>query len=408
VRLDGVSFVLGAPERLSLGPLADRARAEAERGRRVVALAQSDAALQPDSDDPPAPLRPLGLAVLSERLRPEARETVQFFLAQNVTMAVISGDRPETAAEIARDAGVPVGGPPLDGEALPKDPAELERVLLRSGVVGRISPEGKRRVIEALRHGGRYVAMVGDGVNDVPALKAARLAIAQGTGAQMAKSVADLVLVRGDFGAVPRLVAEGRRIFRNLQRVAKLFVTKSAFAVFLVVSVGLTPVAYPLLPRHLTLAATITIGVPSFFLALAPSAGGMPAGRFLREVARFAVPAGAAAGLGVLSSYLFALNVVNLPLLEARTIATTVLVTIGLYLILALEAAGRRRGAAVTALCVVLLALYFLALAVPFSRHFFALAAPTPGMILISAAGAALALTALWLTDERFVPGRKP
>jgi len=406
VTLGGETYVLAAPERLELGALAERARAEAERGRRVVALARTAAPLAEDADDPPPKLEPLGLAVLSERLRAEARETVGFFLSQNVVMIVISGDRPETAAQIARDAGIPVGGPPLNGETLPQEPAELRRTLLESGVVGRISPEGKRRIVEALRADGRYVAMVGDGVNDVPALKAARLAIAQGTGAQMAKSVADLVLVRGDFGAVPRLVAEGRRIFRNLQRVAKLFVTKSAFAVFLVVSVGLTPVAYPLLPRHLTLAASLTIGVPAFFLALAPSAGGMPAGRFLRDVARFAVPAGAAAGLGVLSSYLFALNVVNLPLVEARTVATTVLVVIGLYLIIALEAAGRRRGAMVTALCVVLLTFYFVVLAAPFSRHFFALAAPTPGMVLISLAGAALALTALWLTDERFVPGR--
>jgi cation-transporting ATPase E len=115
--------------------------------------------------------------------------------------------------------------------------------------------------------------MVGDGVNDVPALKASRLAIAQGAGTQMAKSVADLVLVRGDFAAVPAMVREGRQILRNLQRVARLFVTKSAFAAFLILSIGLTPTAYPLLPRQLTLAATITIGIPSFFLALAPSRG---------------------------------------------------------------------------------------------------------------------------------------
>jgi cation-transporting ATPase E len=408
VSLGGTSYVLGAPERLGLQSLAERARVEAARGHRVVAFARTDAPLRaPDPDaSPPPRLEPLGLAVLSERLRPEARETVEFFRSQDVILTVISGDRPETAAEIAREAGIPVGGPPLDGEALPADAEELRRVLLRSGVVGRISPAGKRRVVEALRDGGKYVAMVGDGVNDVPALKAARLAIAQGTGAQMAKSIADLVLVRGDFAAVPLLVAEGRRIFRNLQRVAKLFVTKSAFAVFLIVSVGLTPVAYPLLPRHLTLAASITIGIPAFVLALAPSAGGLESGRFLREVARFAVPAGVAAGLGVLSSYLFALNVVRLPLEEARTVATTVLVAIGLYLVLALEASGRRRSAAVTALCLALLVLYLIALALPFVRHFFALRPPTPGMLLISACGTALALGALWLTGDRFVPGR--
>jgi cation-transporting ATPase E len=196
---------------------------------------------------------------------------------------------------------------------------------------------------------------VGDGVNDVPALKAARLAIAQGSGAQMARSVADLVLVRGDFAAVPLMVGEGRKVFRNLQRVTKLFVAKSVFAAVLILSVGLTPLAYPLLPRHLTLAALVTVGLPAFFLALAPSGGHYRSEGFLRDVASFAVPAGSAAALGVLASYLFALNVIDLPLIEARTVATTVIVVVGLYLVLALEASGRVRGAAVAGLGLALL-----------------------------------------------------
>jgi magnesium-transporting ATPase (P-type) len=247
--------------------------------------------------------------------------------------------------------------------------------------------------------------MVGDGVNDVPALKAARLAIAQGTGSQMARSVADLVLVRGDFASVPPLVGEGRKVLRNLQRVAKLFVTKSAFAAFLVLSIGLTPQAYPLLPRHLTLAAGLTIGIPSFFLALGPSEGRFRSERFLFDVARFAVPAGTAAGLGVLASYVFARNVARVPLVEARTIATTVLVLVGLYLILALEATSRRRAAAVTTLASSMLGLYVLAVAIPFVRHFFALSIPGPGGVAIALTGAGIAVIGLWLTDDRFVPG---
>ena len=201
-----------------------------------------------------------------------------------------------------------------------------------TAVVGRISPEGKKAVVEALRDSGRYVAMVGDGVNDVPALKASRLAIAPGSGTQMAKAVADVVLVNGDFSAVPRMIGEGRKILRNVQRVAKLFVAKSVFAAFLILSIGVTPQEYPLLPRHLTLAATLAVGIPAFFLALAPSEGPWRTEGFLREVGRFAVPAGVAAGLGVLSSFLISVNVLDVALVEARTVATTVLVVVGLYL----------------------------------------------------------------------------
>jgi len=273
-------------------------------------------------------------------------------------------------------------------------------------VYGRISPQDTRRVVEALHDAGRYVAMVGDGVNDVPALKAARLAIAQGTGTQMARSVADVVLVRGDFAAVPAMVAEGRKILRNVQRLAKLFVTKSAFAAFLVLSIGLTPTAYPLLPRQLTLAAALTIGIPGFFLALAPSTGRYSARGFLHELARFALPAGTAAGLGVLSSYLFALNVLDLKLVAARTVAVTVLVLVGLYLILALEVTGRVRGTAISALCLALLAGYFAILLLPSMRHFFELATPGPAVLGPSLAGAALAITGLAVIDDRFIPGR--
>jgi cation-transporting P-type ATPase E len=272
--------------------------------------------------------------------------------------------------------------------------------------VGRISPEGKRRVVQALRADGAHVGMVGDGVNDVPALKAAELGIAQGSGAQMARAIADLVLVRDDFASVPAMIVEGRKILRNLQRVAKLFVTKSALAAFLILTIGLTPTSYPFLPRHLTLVSAITIGIPAFFLALAPSGGSWRTQGFLREVARFALPAGVAAGLGVVSSFLFALNVANLSLVDARTVAVTVLVIVGLYLVLALEAQGARRSAWVGALVACLGAIYCLAWIFPGTRHFFELAAPGAAVIIIALVGAAMAIAGLWLTDDQFVPGR--
>ncbi len=394
-RIGGVVYVLGAPERFGLGELgADVDRAAGE-GRRVLAFGT---AARLDEERPPA----RGLVVLSEQLRPEARETVEWFTRQGVELKVISGDRPETVASIAADVGI--AGDAVDGSSLPEDPGELRRLVLDHAVIGRISPEGKRRVVEVLRDGGRYVAMVGDGVNDVPALKASRLAIAQGSGTQMARSVADIVLVDGRFEAVPAMVEEGRKILRNVQRVAKLFVTKSAFASFLVLSIGLTPTAYPLLPRQLTLAASLTIGIPGFFLALAPSSGRWSSRGFLRELAGFAVPAGTAAGLGVLSSYLFALNVLDARVVSARTVATTVLVVVGLYLIVVLETEGRRRTAAVLALCSALAACYALVLAVPFARRFYELALPSAALIATVVVGAGVAIGGLALVDQRFVP----
>jgi P-type E1-E2 ATPase len=360
LRLRDGRYVLGAPELFGL---------ESDgRGRRVLGFGRDE-------------FRPLGRVVLAEQLRPEARKTVEFLLGEGVELQILSGDDQATVEAIAGDAGV-----------------EPESVH------GRVSPDDKKRFIERLRHSGRYVAMVGDGVNDVPALKSARLAIAQGTGSEMTRSVADVVLVSGDFGAVPAMMAEGRKILRNIQRVTKLFVTKSVFAAFLILLVGVTATPYPLLPRHLTLAAMLTVGIPSFFLALAPSEGPWQTKGFLRDVARFAVPAGTAAGLGVLAAYHFALDVVDAPLIDSRTVAVSVLVLVGLYFVLALEASERHRGRAVLGLCVAMLVVYALVLAGGWTRDFFDLAVPGVWEVVAILGGTGLAVGGLVLTDDRFVP----
>jgi cation-transporting ATPase E len=360
LRLRDGRYVLGAPELFGLDARGD--------GRRVLGFGTDG-------------FRPLGRVVLAEELRPEARETVEFFRSEGVEIRVLSGDDEATVQAIARDAGI-------DPEA----------------VTGRVTPEEKKRIVESLRDRGRYVAMVGDGVNDVPALKAARLAFAQGSGSEMARSVADVVLVRGDFAAVPSMVAEGRKILRNVQRVTKLFVTKSVFAAFLILLIGVTETPFPLLPRHLTLAAAVTIGIPGFFLALAPSEGPWRTSGFLRDVARWSVPAGTAAALGVLAAYHFSLSVVGAELVEARTVATSVLVLVGLYLVFALEASEPRRGLVVGGLCLALLLAYMIVLSWGWSRGFFELAVPGPWEVIAILGGAGLAVAGLAFTDERFVP----
>jgi cation-transporting ATPase E len=415
LRLDDATYVLGAPERLPLGELAERSRQLQLEGRRVLALAVGSGRLltdpsplahergvtstapPPAGDLPPDRLRPLGLVVLAERLRPNVERTIAFLLEQDVEVKVLSGDSPATVAAIARDAGIPVGGV-SEGAEIPDDPEQLREFALEATVVGRISPDGKRAIVAALHDAGRYVAMLGDGVNDVPALKRARLAIAQGSGAQMARSVADLVLVDGDFDALPALIHEGRQALRNLQRVTKLYVTKSAFAAFLILTIGTTSEAYPLLPRHLSLAAALAIGIPTFFLALAPSAGAWRPEGFVRRIARFAVPAGTIVGVGTVTGYLFALHDLDYSVIQARTIAATVLIAVGLYLVLVLESTGSlRRSGIVGAMCLVLAGAYAAVLLVPSVRHFFQFAAPGAGMLATAALAAAVSIGALVL-----------
>ncbi len=394
IRLNGQSYVLGAPELFSLGALERRAEEEARSGRRVVALGVTPQPFgnRDPAAGPPPGLRPLGLVLLAERLRPNARATVEFFQSQGVDLKVLSGDRPETVLAIAGDVGIEVGGGAIDGRSLPDDEEDLAILLREHSVIGRISPEGKKRAIEALLADGHFVAMIGDGVNDVPGLKAARLAIAQGSGVQMARCVADLVLVGGDFAVVGQLVSEGRTILRNLQRVTKLFVTKSAITAFMILAFVISPTAYPLLPRHMTLVASLGVGIPAFFVALAPSRGQVTFKGFLGEVARFSIPAGFSTGLGVTASYLAALKLYDLPLGQARTVATTVMLLVMLYLIVVIEASSLFRGAAVLVMCAALFAVYLAVLLLPFSRSFFALAPPDMTIATIAAAGSLIAV----------------
>ncbi len=400
VRSAGRSLLLGAPESFALdGEAAARVARATAGGRRVVALAESRAPLVDPGIDgaPPADARALGIVVLAERLRENAQATVRYLREEGIELLILSGDAPRTVAAIARDAGIAGDPSGVDGASLPSGDDELVDLLGRVSVVGRISPEGKRRVVRALAARERYVAMIGDGVNDVPALKAARLAIAQGSGAQMARSVADVVLVDGDFAAVPPMVHEGRTILRNVQRVARLFVTKSVFAAGLILAFAALGFDYPFLPRQLSLAATLTIGIPAFVLALAASSGPWRPDSIVRDIARFAVPAGIALTLGVVGAYLLDTGLLGRSTAEGRTVATTSLVAIGLGFVLLLEG-SKRRGLAGWIVFAMALS-YVVVLLIPGAREFFALTAPAPDELACAAAGSLAALGAfapLW------------
>lgn len=416
--LDGRRLVLGAPEILlrAGSPLAGRAVGEAGRGRRVLAIAETGEPLpEPGPKAPlPAGLEPLGLVVLAERLRDDAAETVGFFEAEEVALKIISGDSPATVGAIARDAGVSAavgdaaGNVPgigaLNGADLPDGDRELLEAVRRAPAIGRISPEDKERVVRVLNEAGEYVGMVGDGVNDVPALKKARLAIAQGSGTQMARSVSDLVLVSGSFAEVAPMVHEGRQILRNIQRVSRLFVTKALFTAFLLVAVAIPTGIFPLLPRQFTLTSSLTIGIPAFLLALAPSSGPWRPDDYLKAIARFSFPAGAAMGIGILVSWVMARHVLECSLSEARTVTAATIVAAGLLVVMVLEDEPGRRRALVGGLCALMAAGFVLALYIPFVSDFFALARSTGAMALAwicgAVAGSILMVAALRVVER--------
>ncbi|MDV3220183.1 HAD-IC family P-type ATPase [Intrasporangium sp.] len=295
------TWILGAPEVLLADedPLRDDVAELASRGRRIVLLARSRRLL----DEPVLPddLTPAALVTLTEQIRPDARDTLAYFDEQGVEIKIISGDNPQTVAAVAREVGLDPKDP-VDARTLPDDPEVLREVLARSTVFGRVSPEQKRSFVHALQADGHVVAMTGDGVNDALALKDADIGVAMGNGAQATKAVAELVLLDGRFAHLPKVIAEGRRVIGNVERVANLFVAKNAMSLLAIIAAALAALPFPFLPRHLTLVSTLTIGIPAFFLALGPNKRRYLPG-FLGRILRFAVPAGAIAGLAVIASY---------------------------------------------------------------------------------------------------------
>jgi magnesium-transporting ATPase (P-type) len=403
-RLEGdeQTLVLGAPDVL-LGMDAPALVSEHERaGRRTLVLGRTPAELMAPGADGAAPptIEPIAVIALEEHIRPEAAGTIAFLRDQGVAVKVMSGDSPTTVAAVAERAGINVEGPAVDGADLPQPGAELALAADSSTVFARLSPQQKRMLVEALGGSGRYVAMIGDGVNDVPAMKGSRLAIALGSGAQMAKSVADSVLVTDSFAAVPAAIGEGRQIILNIHRVARLFVTKTVFAACVILAFGLTTAGFPLLPRHLTLAATVTVGIPGFVIALIPSTERPDSGSFLRRVARFSIPAGAVIAVAVLAAYLLERAVRVRSITDARTAAVTVFVALGLYLLLVLDpermAASRAYAIGIVSLVGALGAAYLGVLSAEPARDFFALARPDllDAVIMIVATVAGIRLMA--------------
>jgi magnesium-transporting ATPase (P-type) len=322
---------------------------------------------------------------------------------QEVDLKLISGDARATVTAVAYAVGVPREAGIVEGSELPDDPDELGKVALANTIFCRIKPEQKKALVAALVAAGRYVAMIGDGVNDVPALKQARMAVAMGSGTQVTKGVADVVLLKDQFSRLPEAIGEGRRIARNIHRLGRLYLTKTVYAAALILLVAVPGFAFPFLPRHLTLAAFLTIGIPSFVLALAPSDGPLYRGRLLRALAAFAVPAGLATALGSILSFFLVDTVFGGSLEAGRTAATTTLIVLGLSFVLLLERGPGREHIAIQSYMLALVAglgaLYALILAAAPVREFFEMELLNATQWFLSLISAAVGLTiasALW------------
>jgi cation-transporting ATPase E len=393
------TWVLGAPEMVLPADESitlPRAAELAATGQRVLVLARSDAPL--DGETLPGGVRPTALVLFAEQVRTDAAETLAYFAKQGVATKVISGDNPRTVGAVATRVGMAISGQPVDARELPEDADSLGRTLEERSVFGRVTPHQKQAMVKALQARGHTVAMTGDGVNDALALKLADIGIAMGSGAAATRAVAQLVLLDGRFANLPGVVAEGRRVTANIERVANIFITKTVWATLLAIAVGAVLFPYPFLPRHLTIIDTLTIGVPSFFLALAPNLRRYVPG-FIDRVLRFTIPAGLVVAATTFAAYAVA-RAANLPLVQQRTAATLVALMLSLCVLVLLALPMTWRRALLVGAVLVGFVLLFPVASV---RTFYALALPTDVLGATFAIGFAgiAALIASWAVLRR-------
>ena len=310
---DHGNWVIGAPDVLldSASPVAEQAEEIGAKGLRVLLLGSAEHSV--DHADAPGRVTPVALVVLEQRVRPDARETLDYFASQNVSVKVISGDNAVSVGAVAGSLGL--HGETLDARELPSEPEALADTMAEYTTFGRVRPDQKRAMVHALQSRDHTVAMTGDGVNDVLALKDADIGVAMGSGSPASRAVAQIVLLDNKFATLPYVVGEGRRVIGNIERVSNLFLTKTVYSVLLALLVGLAglishwghtdPLLYPFQPIHVTIAAWFTIGIPAFVLSLAPNNERARTG-FVRRVMTAALPAGAVVGISTFGSYLLA------------------------------------------------------------------------------------------------------
>ena len=383
------TWYMGAPEVIisalngDYGNVLDMVTENANEGNRVLLIAHRSGQPAEDFAENPrldATARPVALVLCSERIRSDAESTLQWFREQGVRCRIISGDNPVTVGAIARKVKLTGDREPvyMDARELPDGIDELAKVLQNVDVLGRVLPNQKKAVVRALHKDDHVVAMTGDGVNDALALKEADLGIAMGNAAPATKSIAQVVLVDSKFSHLPDVVARGRQVMANMERVASLFLVKTVYSALISLGVVLTQIPFPYLPRHITYLGALTIGVPAFILALAPNTRRYIPG-FLKRVVLFALPGGIAVALSILLSTWLLPGIMHWDMANAadltqlRALNAIILFVLGI-LVLARVAQPLTgwRGLMVLGFTVIGAA----GVAIPFVRHFFALIVP--------------------------------
>ncbi|WP_280274620.1 HAD-IC family P-type ATPase [Nocardia wallacei] len=405
------NWLLGAPDVL-LDPQSQAAAAAQEigaQGLRVLLLATSDRPV--DAPDAPGTVTAQALVVLEQKVRPDARSTLDYFASQDVSIKVISGDNAVSVGAVASSLGLTGGNHAVDARKLPEDRDELADVLDNRTTFGRVRPDQKRAMVSALQSRGHTVAMTGDGVNDVLALKDADIGVAMGAGSPATRAVAQIVLLDNKFATLPYVVGEGRRVIGNIERVSNLFLTKTVYSVLLAFLIGVAgigsqlfhyePVPYPFLPRHVTIAAWFTIGIPAFILSLAPNNERARTG-FVPRVLRLAIPSGAVIGVMTFIAYLIAYQGPEQSDTQKVQAGTTALITLLIIAVWVLAIVARPWSWWKAVLIGGSVGGYLILFSIPFTRHFFKLdpsnAALTGTAVICGVIGIVLVEVAWWLS----------
>ncbi|NLA34573.1 MAG: HAD-IC family P-type ATPase [Actinobacteria bacterium] len=392
-------WVLGAAEMIlddgAFASIAERIEQASGDGLRILLLARTVGSVNADAPLP-ADIVAVSLIALVDKIRDDANETLDFFAEQGVTLKVISGDNPTTVGAVAARAGLDVGGRVVDARKLPDSDGTDDDFAeqIENGIVfGRVTPHQKRAMVTALQRNGHIVAMTGDGVNDVLALKDSDCGIAMASGSEATRAVAQIVLLDSSFAGLPAVVAEGRRVINNLQRVASLYLTKTTYAVIFAFVTGVFAMDFPFLPRHLTLISTLCIGTPSFFLALAPNTARVQ-GNFLRRVGWDSMPFGIICAGAVMTAYSILRSTAGTTLDQQRTGATLTLA--GCSLLVLLRNARPFRGWKL-GLVATMTAAVIAAFTTPLGKKYFDLTLPAAASVamcfaVIAAAGVVMAI----------------